>query len=722
MIQIINSLLSFLKNQGWILLVLFSVSGCRPLKTDSGKIDRKALVERHNVLISAFVPLAPLTAGNGSFAFTADATGLQTYPELYENGVPLGTQSEWGWHSFPNTGNYKIEESFKYYNVRGRKVPYAVQWEEGRQKDAANYFRQNPHRLHLGIVGFGLSHPDGSEVIPSEITGISQVLDLWKGEIRSKFEIDGTPVEVFTCCHPSRDLISCKVESALISKGQLKVKIRLPYPTGGHSDSGCDWGHRDLHSSEIEFQQKNGAIINHSIDSAFYKIAVAWEGNAVLAEKGSHCFQLAPGDFSPVFSFSVEFSQNKIKPEVPGFVETQKSAAGSWEDFWQSGGAIDCSESTDPRANELERRIVLSQYLGRAQCAGNYPPQETGLTYNSWYGKFHLEMHWWHSIHWALWNRNDLLEKSLGWYNNVIELARGKAKLQGYGGVRWQKMTDPSGLSSPSGVGEFLIWQQPHFIYFAELCYRNDSATLKKYAPLVFATADFMASFVVWDEGRNCFNLSPPLIPAQESLDRNTTYNPPFELAYWHWGLSTAQKWRERMGMDKNPEWQKIIQNLPPIPAENGLYLAAENAADSYTNQKFFSDHPMVLGAYGMLPGYGIDTAVMSNTLGKVEKIWNWPTSWGWDFPMVAMCAARLGQSEKALDFLLMDVPNNRYLTAGQNYRDERLRIYLPGNGGLLAAMAALCAGFEGKGQPVPENPVRCGNWVIRWENLEKMF
>ena len=39
------------------------------------------------------------------------------------------------------------------------------------------------------------------------------------------------------------------------------------------------------------------------------------------------------------------------------------------------------------------------------------PPQETGLTCNSWYGKFHLEMHWWHSVHFALWNRAPLLAK-----------------------------------------------------------------------------------------------------------------------------------------------------------------------------------------------------------------------------------------------------------------------------------------------------------------------
>ena len=65
----------------------------------------------------------------------------------------------------------------------------------------------------------------------------------------------------------------------------------------------------------------------------------------------------------------------------------------SWKRFWKSGGMVDFSECTDARANELERRIVLSQYLTRIQSSGSLPPQETGLTYNNWFGKYHLEMH-----------------------------------------------------------------------------------------------------------------------------------------------------------------------------------------------------------------------------------------------------------------------------------------------------------------------------------------
>ena len=160
----------------------------------------------------------------------------------------------------------------------------------------------------------------------------------------------------------------------------------------------------------------------------------------------------------------------------PSFIQAKNNSRDQWKKFWNSGGAIDFFFFLDKRAFELERRIILSQYLTKIQCAGNYPPQETGLTYNSWYGKPHLEMHWWHAIHFALWGRAELLEKSLAWYQKVYEKAKQIAKRQGYQGARWQKMTDNEG-ESPSSVGAFLIWQQPHLIYFAELCYRHKNET-----------------------------------------------------------------------------------------------------------------------------------------------------------------------------------------------------------------------------------------------------
>ena len=46
-------------------------------------INRKAVVSRHNVQVSSFDSLQSLTVGNGAFAFTVDATGLQSFPQQY---------------------------------------------------------------------------------------------------------------------------------------------------------------------------------------------------------------------------------------------------------------------------------------------------------------------------------------------------------------------------------------------------------------------------------------------------------------------------------------------------------------------------------------------------------------------------------------------------------------------------------------------------------------
>jgi hypothetical protein len=85
---------------------------------------------------------------------------------------------------------------------------------------------------------------------------------------------------------------------------------------------------------------------------------------------------------------------------------------------------------------------------------------------------------------------------------SVLPRAQGTAKRQAYSSARWPNMTDPSGTESPSPIGPFLIWQRPHPIFYAELCYRThrNRATLEKFKNVVFETAEFMASYATWDE------------------------------------------------------------------------------------------------------------------------------------------------------------------------------------------------------------------------------
>ena len=94
-------------------MILGAMVLCSSISAFSDTIDREALVKRNNPHVVTVDTLASLTVGNGEFAYTVDVTGLQTFPELYRNGVPLGTQSQWGWHSFPNPDNLRHEETLK---------------------------------------------------------------------------------------------------------------------------------------------------------------------------------------------------------------------------------------------------------------------------------------------------------------------------------------------------------------------------------------------------------------------------------------------------------------------------------------------------------------------------------------------------------------------------------------------------------------------------------
>jgi hypothetical protein len=689
-----------------------------------GKIDRKALVTRHNIQNTSMDTMASLTVGNGNFAFTVDATGMQTFPDFYKKGVPLGTQSQWGWHSFPDTAGYKLDEVLKGYDFHGRQVTYSVERKETpRQEEASNFLRKNAHRLHLGTIGLELLKKDGSLARPDEIFAISQTLNLWTGEIFSFFIFDGVPVEVTTYCHQEKDMIAARINSPLMTQGRLRVVLRFPYPTGQHTDWACEWNKPQSHSTALKPIDGTHAQILRKLDSTKYAVSVNWNSSIhSILQRSTHEIVLQPAAGSHLkLEFACLFS--KTPEEATSFEDAQNSSAQAWARYWSNGGAVDFSGSTDPRANELERRIVLSQYLTRIQCGGDYPPQETGLTYNSWFGKYHLEMHWWHAAHFAQWGHPELLERSLWWYKAIADKARVTATRQGFDGLRWPKMVDTSGNETPSKIGQMLIWQQPHFIYFAEQMYRTNpsSEVLNRYKEEVFGTADFMASFAWYDAQNKRYVLGPTLIAAQESVNQPDAINTPYELAYWYWGLSVAQQWRERLGMPRNEKWDDILKKLPKLPKKDGLYLASETAPDFSSVSSFVSDHPAVLGAYGVLPASPlVNPKVMKATYDKVLEVWRWETTWGWDYPMMAMAAVRLGMPEKAIDALLLDVQKNTYLKNGHNFQDGRLRIYLPGNGGLLMTVAMMCAGYDGckvQNPGIPQN----GKWNVKWEGLSKL-
>lgn len=702
-------------------------------------IDRAALVARHRITLTRPDAMSPLSVGNGEFAFTADITGLQTFPEFHCQGLahtqgnpadptgfgmPIATQAQWGWHTMPNPEGYQLDAALSAYATPRGSVTYADGYEvigarRGQAGQAAGaWLYNNPQRLDLGQIGLDLCHagPDAAPARIGDLTATEQTLDLWQALLSSSFSFDGQPVRVLTVAHPTRDLIAVRIESPLIAAGRLAVKIAFPYASTGWATA-ADWSAPERHQTDCALSA-TGCSFTRTLDDDRYYCALTWSENGTFSQTGPHQYRLAaPG--ADTLEFTVAFAPTPINQALPTFAETREAAAAHWAAFWQSGGAVDLSGSSDPRAPELERRIVLSQYLTAINCAGSLPPQETGLVCNSWHGKFHLEMHWWHAAHFALWGRPQLLERSLPWYQRILPVAQATACRQGYRGARWPKQVGPDGRETPSTVGAFLIWQQPHPIYCAELLWRvhRDRETLERYCEIVFETAEFMASFAQPELDSQRYILAPPLIPAQESYAdiRTTVRNPTFELAYWYWGLETAQRWRERLGMERHPAWERVKRGLPAPTPRDGIYPAIETPP--YTIR---TDHPSMLMALGFLPTTPlIDPEIMRRTLASVRQEWDWPSTWGWDYPVLAMCAARLGDATGAIDGLLLDMPKNTYLPNGHNMQvASRLPLYLPGNGGLLAAVALMVAGWDGgPSRSAPGFPDD-GTWVVQAEGL----
>ena len=685
-------------------------------QTDNSKIDRKRLVNRHTIVINEPDNLAPLSVGNGSFCYTADITGMQTFPEYYQAGIPLSTMSEWGWHSFRNSKEFKHSDTYEYVETYGRKVPYPL----NQGTHGGEFLRADPHQITLALAGLKFMKSNGQTTGIKDIISIHQELNVWEGVITSKFEFEGQPVEVITICHPDSDQVSFKINSPLFTDKKLAIQIYFPYASGKFGKDPADFNNADLHSSTIISDVGNKLLFSHKMDEKFYFCKVDASSNIEVTDAGSHYYILTPEDEIKELSISIDFSEHKQKDVLPDYKSTLATNINSWKEFWNSGAAVDLSESTDPKWKELERRIVLSQYLTAIQSRQKYPPQETGLTFNSWYGKFHLEMHWWHSVHFALWNRLEHLENTLGWYCEIYDQAVSFTEEQGYKGVRWPKMIGPDGIDAPSSTGPLLIWQQPHPIYYSELIYRQHptTETLEKFNRLIQETAKFMADFAVWSEERKCYILGPPLKSAREFGNAyHKNLNPTFELAYWTWGLKKANEWRERLRQKRIPEWDKIADNMAPWPIEKGVYV--EQEADLVPD----GGHPCQLAAFGLLPeSEYLDKEVMRKTLNHVVNNWEWESTWGWDYPMVAMTAARLNEPNIAIDALLKVVQKNRYLPNGHNFQSNRLPIYLPGNGGLLTAVAMMCAGWDGCNNTYAPGFPDDGSWVVKWEGLQPLF
>jgi hypothetical protein len=224
----------------------------------AGKIDRQALVTRHNVTLTKdnHDPKQWLQVGNGEIAFGIGADGLQTFGGL--------TLSHWGWHTAPlpegkTPGDFKLDE----YQVNGRTVRYPTSWLKN--DPLWNWLRENPHRMNLGRFRLLL---DNKAVYVWQLTNVVQRLDLWSGVVASRYTLGGQPVTVETCAHPTRDILAVRIESPLVATRRLSVELAFPY--GDPGGSGANWGKPDAHTTTLKADRTRSATFDRQLDNDRY--------------------------------------------------------------------------------------------------------------------------------------------------------------------------------------------------------------------------------------------------------------------------------------------------------------------------------------------------------------------------------------------------------------------------------------------------------------------
>lgn len=682
-------------------------------------INRKELVEFHNVILYKPETGSPLTVGNGRFAFTFDITGMQTLYNEYAQAFPLCTMAEWGWHTTPadNEKGFYTQDDLEddEYEYMGRNVHYPVTRKPGNDR-VYDWLRENPHRYNLARIGLFYK---GNEIDPESISSCRQELNLYEGVCNSDFILHDEKCHITAFSHSQSDTLCFHIESELLNHG-LKPGILFPCPSW--ETGGSDWSSSAMqkHKLDVIAEKKTGSdyklAIKRTIDSTEFTVTIHTKNAACECDIEKKVIRIIPeaSETDLIIKFS-ETGENSLHGYERCLSETKKH----WKDYWEHGGIISLKNSRDPRAVEFERRIILSMYLMAVQCTGTMPPQETGLTLNSWYGKFHLEMYLWHQAWLPLWNRGDLIKRSLPWFKVHLSDAKNNAAKNGFTGARWPKMTGSDAIDSPSPIAPLLVWQQPHIIYMLELCYREKPSMqlLTEYEELVTKTVEFMVDFAVFDDEDGNYHLIPPLIPAQECHGPMETKDPSFEIEYFVFGIMIALEWYGRLEKQVPEKWLEVMQNMAGSPVYDGKYQAHRNCHDTFTTHG--KDHPSMLCLYGLIDNGRIDNTIIHETLNTVIEKWDYDSLWGWDFAVMSMTAARLGLKELAVDLLLTDTPKNRYVKSGNNAQGDRkdLPLYLPGNGSLLLALSLLVAGIEGKQGEVmgfPDN----GDWKVEYEDI----
>lgn len=284
--------------------------------------------------------------------------------------------------------------------THGRNVSYDIP--DPDLPDISQWIISNPNRINLGRIGLSYQ---GATLSASQISKEVQELDLWNGVITSTFEVAGESVKVITQGDFESDAVAFHIESSLLESGDLSAELDFPYPPIHTTKYKYEVfaGVYDFplnHTTSIVKSCKvDEAHIYHEMQDTAYFVNLRWPFENALSlsrvePQGSsavtaHRYTLSAASNSrhrsKTLDFTAHFSPDKRTAAFPS--EVRERNAEGWHEYWNEGGFVDLTSSSNSKADELQRRVILSQYHVRVNSAAKgQSPQESGLMNNGWYG------------------------------------------------------------------------------------------------------------------------------------------------------------------------------------------------------------------------------------------------------------------------------------------------------------------------------------------------
>lgn len=588
---------------------------------------KKSDIIKYNLKFNHIDSKNPVTIGNGDFAITLDQTGTQSLYEIYKD-IPLSTMSNKNWF-------YKDKKDIKPSYVDGK--AYMLFNLDNDPNYQTN--RQYPFKYSFMQI---LLYDNDKLIDINNIKDVKQELDLYKGIVTSSFNYKEKINKTTSFIYQDHDEFNFKLQS-----DNLNLALKFNYPS----------------------YTKNG----YRLDILPNVLVKEDRITLLYDDKNSLSFKLKSSSNYQIVENTLIFDDNNVSFSL-ALDEIKEGKL--LDEFWKCDNGIIIDNE------ELVKKMVLSKYLLHVNSTGIYPPQESGLTYNCWNSKFHLEMHLIHSL-WNIYNNHvgDLV-KSFDYYLSIMPSSLKRASLNGYKGLRFPKMTGPDGEDSPSNIGPLLIWQAPHILFMLQEIYYlyNKENIIKKYEPLISGTIDFMISFLTLKDSK--YQMLDPLLEACESIPLDRCQNPSFELEYWRYTLERQPKIDTVLYGHQRYDYLDITSKIITPKEDDGIYLKTYGVIDKYD---LYKDHPTEGFLMSFFKSKIVDKEKMVKTIDYILKNMDLSSYWGWDFPFLGLSLLNCGEIEKSIEVTQLNAINNQYLYNGYNTspRDD-LKAYLPGNGAFL--------------------------------------